>query len=68
MTSHDLMNINSDADKYTRLAAANRSKMQLIDIIAINCIIFTHNFYTNGKPRISAFQPYAHCKDPSRYS
>ena len=68
MTSHDLMNINSEADKYTRSAAPNRSKMQLIDIIAINYIIYTHNFYTNGKPRISAFQPYAHCKDPSSYS
>ena len=41
MTSHDLMNINSEADKYTRSAAPNRSKMQLIDIIAINYIIYT---------------------------
>ena len=36
MTSHDLMNINSEADKYTRSAAPNRSRMQLIDIIQIN--------------------------------
>ena len=68
MTSHDLMNINSEADRYTRSAAPNRNKMQLIDIIPINYIIYTHNFYTNGKPRISAFQPYARCKDPSSYS
>ena len=68
MTSHDLMNINPEAYKYTRSAAPSRSKWQLIDIIPINYIIYTHNFYTNGKPRISAFQPYAACKDPSSYS
>ena len=68
MTSHDLMNINSEADKYTHSGAPNRSKMQLIDIFLINYIIYTHNFYINGKPRISAFQPYAACKDPSSYS
>ena len=68
MTSHDFMNIISEADKYKRSAAPSKSKMQLIDIIPINYIIYTHNFYTNGKPRISAFQPYARCEDPSSYS
>ena len=68
MTSHDLMNINSEADKYTHSAVPSRSKMLSIDIIPINYIIYTHNFYTNGKPRISAFQPYARCKDLSSYS
>ena len=67
MTSHDLMNINTEAYKYTRSAAPSRSKWRLIDIIAINYIIYTYNFYTNGKPRISAFQPYAACEDPSSY-
>ena len=46
----------------------SRSKWRLIDIIAINYIIYTHNFYTNGKPRIASFQTYAACKDPSSYS
>ena len=68
MTSHDLMNINPEAYKYTRSAAPIRSKRRLIDIIPMKYIIYTHNFYTNGKPRISAFQPYADCKDPSSYS
>ena len=44
MTSHDLMNINSEADKYTCSVAPSRSKWRLIDIIAINYIIYTHNF------------------------
>ena len=47
MTSHDLMNINPEAYKYTRSAAPSRSKWRLIDIIPINYIIYTHNFYTN---------------------
>ena len=59
------MNINPEAYKYTRSAPPSRSKWRLIDIMPINCIIYTHNFYTNGKPRISAFQLYAACKDPS---
>ena len=67
IASHDLMKNNLEAYKYTRSAAPSRSKWRLIDIIAINCIICTHNFYTNGKPRISAFQLYAACKDPSSY-
>ena len=62
MTSHDLMNINPEA--YTRSAAPSRSTWRLIDIIPINYIIYTHNFYTSGKPRICSFQPYAACKDP----
>ena len=40
--------------KYTRSAAPSKSKWRLIDIIPINYMIYTHNFYTNGKPRISA--------------
>ena len=68
MTSHDLMNINPKAYKYTLSAAPSRSKWRLIDIIPINYMIYTHNFDTVGKPRISAFQPYAACKDPSSYS
>ena len=67
MMSHDLMNINPEAYKYMRSVARSRSKWQLIDIITINYIIFTHNIYTNEKPRISAFQPYAACKDLSSY-
>ena len=47
---------------------ALRSKGRLIDIIPMKYIIYTHNLYTNGKPGISAFQPYAACKDPSSYS
>ena len=44
MTSHDLVNINPEADKYTRLPAPSRSMGRLIDIIPINYIIYTHNF------------------------
>ena len=68
MTSHDLVNINPEAYKYTHSVAPSRSKWRLIGIIPINYIIYTHNFYTNGKPRNAAFQPYAACKDPSSYS
>ena len=68
MTSHDLININPEAYKYTRSVAPSRSKWRLIDTIAIDDKIYTHNFCTNGMPRISAFQPYAACKDPSSYS
>ena len=32
-----------------------------IDIVSIIYIIYTHNFYTVGKPRISAFKLYAAC-------
>ena len=67
MTSHDLVNINREVYKYTRSVAPSRSKWRLIDIITTNYIIYTHNFYTNGKPRISSFQPYAASKDPSSY-
>ena len=67
MTSHNLMNINPEAYKYTCSSTPSRSKWRLIDIIPINYIISTHNFYTNGKLRIAAFQPYAACKDPSSY-
>ena len=45
MTSHDLMNINPEAYKYTRSAVPSRSKWRLIDIIAINYIISTHNLH-----------------------
>ena len=65
MTSYDLININPEAYKCMHSAAPNKSKWRLIDIIPINYIIYTPNFYTNGKPRISAFQPNAACKDPS---
>ena len=65
---HDLLNINSEAYKYTRSATPSRSKSRLIDIIPIKCVIYTHNFYTTGKLRISAFQQYAACKDPSSCS
>ena len=58
------MNINPEAYKYTRSAAPSSSKWRINDIIPINYIICTHNFYTNGKPRISAFQPYTVSKDP----
>ena len=68
MTSHDLININAEAYKYKRSAAPSRTKWRLNDIITINYIIYTHNFYTVEKPRISAFQSYAVCKDPSSYS
>ena len=44
MTSHNLMNINPEAYKYTRSAARSRSKWRLFDIIPINYIIYTHNF------------------------
>ena len=64
-TNDDLMNINPEAYKYTRSSAPSRSKWRLIDIIPINYIIYTHNFYTIGKLRISAFQLHAACKDPS---
>ena len=60
--------INPEAYKYTRSAAPSRSKWRLIDIIPIKYINYTHNFYTNEKPRISAFQLYAACKDPSGYT
>ena len=57
MTSHNLMNFNPEAYKYTRSAAPSRSGRRLIDIIPINYIVYTHNFYTNGKQRfrISVF-------------
>ena len=41
MTSHDLMNINPEAYKYTRSAVPSRSKCRLNDIIPINYINFT---------------------------
>ena len=44
MTSHDLMNINREAYKYTRSVAPSRSNWRLIDIIAINYIIYAQNF------------------------
>ena len=50
MTSHDLMNINREAYKYTRSAAPSRNKWRLIDVIAINYIVYTHNVYSNGEP------------------
>ena len=68
MTSHDLININAEAYKYKRSAAPRRTKWRLNDIIAINYIIYKHNFYTVKKPRISAFQLYAVCKDPCSHS
>ena len=63
----DLMNINPEAYKYTCSSAPSRSKWRLIDIFTINHTIYIHNIYINGKLRISAFQPYAACKDPSSY-
>ena len=68
MMSHDLMNIISEVYKYTHSAAPSRSKWRINDIIPINYIISTHNFYSDGKPGISAFQPYAACEDPLSYS
>ena len=66
MISHDLMNINLEAYKHSD--APSRSMWRFNDIIPIIIIIYTHNFYTDGKPRISAFKIYAACKDPSSYS
>ena len=40
----------------------------LVDIIPIIYIIYTHNFYTVGKPKISAFKLFAACNDPCCYS
>ena len=68
MTSHDLINIIPEVYKYTHSAAPSRSKWRINDIIPKNYIISTHNFYTNGKPGISAFQPYAACEGPLSYS
>ena len=51
MTSNDLININPEA------LSCTKQKWQLNDIIPINYIIYTHNFYINEMPRISAFQP-----------
>ena len=57
MTSHDLVNyINPEAYKYKCSPAPTRSKFRLNGIIPIIYMIDTHNFCTNGKPRISAFQ------------
>ena len=63
-----MQHCSTEAYNYTRSAAPSRSKGRLIDIIPMKYIIYTHNFYTNGKPGISAFQPYAACKDPCSYS
>ena len=55
MTSHDLVNyINPETYKYKCSAAPTRSKFRLNGIIPIIYMIDTHNFCTNGKPRISA--------------
>ena len=68
MTSHDIININPEAYKYKSSASCTKQKWRLNDIIPINYIINTHNFYTNENPRISASQLYAACKDPCSYS
>ena len=64
MTSHDLINIKREAYKYTCSAAPSRNKSRLIDVIAINYIIYTHNFTvmdywrnSSGKINITAGAP-----------
>ena len=61
MTSHNFMNINFEAYKYKRSDSPSKNMWWLNDIICIISIIYTQNFYTDGKP-------YAACKDPSSYS
>ena len=61
MTSHDLMNINPEA--YKSLRCTKQNMWRLNDIIPIIYIIYTHNFYTDGSPRISSLQLYEACKD-----
>ena len=68
MTSHDLMNINTEEYKCRHLDAPSRSMWRLYDIMPIIDILYTHNFYTNGKPRIPAFKLHTAYKDPSIYS
>ena len=64
MMSHNFMNINPEACKYKHSDAPSRRMWQLIDIILVIYIIYRTNFYTVGKPRISAFKLYAACNDP----
>ena len=47
------MNINPGA--YKREDAPSRRMWQLNDIIPIIYILYSHNFYTDGKLRISTF-------------
>ena len=63
MTSHNLMNFNLDAYRCKRSDAKSRSMWQLNNIISIIYIIYTQNFYTDEKPKISSIQLYAACKD-----
>ena len=56
MTLQELMNINPEAYKYKRSAAPSRHKWQLNDIFPINYILYTHNFYSNVRPRTSSFE------------
>ena len=63
--SYNLMNINPEAYKHKRSNAPSRSMWLLNDIIPI---IYTHNVYSDGKPRISSFQLYTVSEDPSSYA
>ena len=47
------MNINPEAYKFKVSDTPSRSMWQLNDIIPIFYIIYSHNFYTGGKPRFS---------------
>ena len=67
MISHNLMNINLEAYKHSD--APSRSMWRLNDIIPIIFIIYTHNFYTDGKPEFLLLKyMLLVCKDPSSYS
>ena len=68
MMSHKFMNINFEEYKYKLSDTPSRRMGWLNDIIPIISIIYPHNFYTDGKPRIPAFKLYAACKDLSSYS
>ena len=54
MMSNDLININLEVYKYKSSDVPSRNMWQLHDIISVIYIIYTHNFYIDGKPRISA--------------
>ena len=61
MTSYDLK-FRSVQKQPTASAAPSRSMWRSNHIILI---IYTHNVYTDGKPRISSFHLYAVCEDPA---
>ena len=60
MKTRDLMNINPEA--YKRSGAPSRSMWKYNDIIPMIYIHYSHNVYTDGKPRISSFQLYVLCQ------